>query len=75
MIKVLVGTTTNRQTLIVAPTRAIRSILEEGGYDYSMGTTLLDGISLKAGDMDKTLADFGITEQCRIVTAENKDNA
>lgn len=75
MIKVVVGNNVNRETVIVSPTTTLRSVLETNGIDYSRGVMHLDGSSLQPGDLDKTFADFGITEKCFLLNVVKADNA
>lgn len=75
MIRVIVGTTTQRNEKNYASSTTIRSILEDNAIDYSVSQLMLDGASLKAGDMDKTLADFNIREKCMLIAVVKADNA
>ena len=74
MIRVIVGTTTQRNEKNYASSATIRSILEDNAIDYSVSQLMLDGASLKAGDMDKTLADFNIREKCMLIAVVKADN-
>lgn len=56
-------------------TTTIRQFLEENEIDYSRAITSLDGCPLQAGDMDKTFAEFGITEKCLLTSVVKADNA
>ena len=75
MIKVIVGTTTQRAEENYAPNTTIRNILEDNAVDYSVAQVMLDGVSLQAGDMDKTLADMNITEKCMLIAVVKAANA
>lgn len=75
MIKVTVGNNVKRENKIVDAGRTLRSVLEEAGIDYTKGVMHLDGSSLQAGDLDKTFADFGITEKCFLLNVVKADNA
>ena len=46
MIKVIVGTNTNRRSVMVDPSRTLKSVLEENGVDYSRGGIHLDGLAV-----------------------------
>ena len=74
MIKIIVGTNTEKKTLIVEPTRTLGSVLEEAETDYTTGSLHLDGATLKPGDLDKTFADFGITEKCYLINVVKSDS-
>lgn len=43
--------------------------------DYTRGTIQLDSAPLGPGDLDKTFADFGITEKCYLLNVVKADNA
>lgn len=75
MIKIVVGNNLSRQTVIIDETTTLRTALEENGIDYSVGMTSLDGSTLAPGDLDKTFADFGITEKCYLLNVVKADNA
>lgn len=75
MIKVTVGNNVKRVPVIVPPTTTLRAVLEQEGIDYSRGVMHLDGSSLNPGDLDKTFADFGITEKCFLLNVVKADNA
>ena len=75
MIKVIVGNNAKREPVIVPPTTTLRAVLEQANIDYSRGVMHLDGSSLNPGDLDKTFADFGITEKCFLLNVVKADNA
>lgn len=75
MIKVTIGNNLSRQSVIIDETTTLRTALEENGIDYSVGMTSLDGSTLAPGDLDKTFADFGITEKCYLLNVVKADNA
>ena len=75
MIKVIVGTTTERNEKNYTAGTTIRTILEDNAIDYSVAQVMLDGASLHAGDMDKTLADMNIQEKCMLIAVVKAANA
>lgn len=75
MIKVIVGTTTQRNEKNYTAGTSIRTILEDNAVDYSVAQIMLDGASLKPGDMDRTLADLNITEKCMLIAVVKASNA
>ena len=75
MIKVTMGNNVKRKTEILDPETTLREALEDAEIDYTKGITNLDGSSLTAGDLDKTFADFGITEKCYLLNVVKADNA
>lgn len=75
MIRVIVGTTTQKFEKNYTPNTSLREILEENAIDYSVAQVMLDGASLQAGDMDKTLADMNVTEKCMLIAVVKAANA
>lgn len=75
MIKVTVGNTVKRETVIIDEHTTIREALEEAGVDYSIGMTNLSGTVLRYDDLDKTFADFGMTDMCFLTNVAKADNA
>lgn len=75
MIKVRVGHNLDNKTVIVDASRTLKSVLEENEVDYSKGNIHLDGATLKAGDINKTFADFGVTEKCSLIVVVKSDAA
>jgi len=74
MIKVTIGTTLERETVIVDPGKTLRSAIEEAGIDYTSGTMQLDGAALRPGDLDRTFASFDITDKCFLLNVVKADN-
>ena len=60
IISVKIGTNLNRTTITATSDKTIRQLLEQEGINYATTTIFLDGDTLHAGDMDKTLDDFNI---------------
>jgi hypothetical protein len=75
MIRVIVGTTTQRNEKNYTADTTIRTILEDNAVDYSTAQVMLDGATLQAGTMDKTLADLNITEKCMLIAVVKASNA
>ncbi len=75
MIRVTVGNTVKRENVIVNSNTTLRKVLEDAGIDYTKGGLNLDGSTLNAGDIDKTFADFGVTEKCFLLQVVKADNA
>lgn len=75
MIKVTIGNNVKRESVIIDENTTLRKALEDNGIDYTTGIMHLDGSSLNPGDLDKTFADFGITEKCYLLNVVKADNA
>lgn len=75
MLKITVGTNTNRKTVMVTEDITLRQCLEENDINYATGQTSLDGCVLQPGDMDKTFAAMNVTEKAYLVCVQKMDNA
>ena len=75
MIKVTIGNNVKRKTEILDPEITLREALEDAQIDYTNGIMNLDGSTLSPGDLDKSFADFGITEKCYLLNVVKADNA
>lgn len=75
MIKVTISNNVKRTTEIFADTTTLRQALERTEIDYSRGMVNLDGSPLQPGDLDKSFADFGISEKCFLSSIVKADNA
>ena len=75
MIKVTMGNNVKRTSEILDENTTLREALEIAEVDYTRGMMNLDGSTLAPGDLDKTFADFGITEKCYLLNVVKADNA
>ena len=75
MIKVTMGNNVKRSSEILDKNITLREALEDAGIDYTVGIMNLDGSTLNPGDLDKTFADFGITEKCYLLNVVKADKA
>ena len=75
MLKVTMGNNVKRKSEILDENTTLREALESAEIDYTTGIMNLDGSTLSPGDLDKTFADFGITEKCYLLNVVKADNA
>lgn len=75
MIKVILRNNVGKLETIVDENSTLRTVLEDNEVNYTSGVTSLDGASLRPGDLDKTFADFGITDKCWLLNVVKADNA
>ena len=75
MIKVIFGDNLSRNEAIVSTTATLKSVLDEQGFDYSSRQMNLNGAPLSAGELNKTFADFGVTDSCYLLAVAKLDNA
>lgn len=74
-IRVTMRNNVKSVTDTVSDTSTLREVLEANDIDYTRGSMALDGATLQPGDLDKTFADFGITEKCWLISITKADNA
>ena len=74
-IQVTVGNNVSRQTKIYNSETPLRTVLEDAQIDYARGGVHLDGSPVQAGGLDKTFADYGITDRCFLLSVVKCDNA
>jgi len=75
MIKVTVGNNLERNDKIVNPNTTLRTVLNDANINYICGMMNLDGSPLDDEDLDRTFADFGITDRCFLLNVAKADNA
>jgi hypothetical protein len=75
IVNVKIGTNLNRETISVTSDKTIRELLEQQGINYATTTIFLDGDTVSAGDMDKSLDDFSIADTCYIIASQKTENA
>ena len=75
MSKVTIGNNVKRSSEVLDANTTLREALEMADIDYTRGMMNLDGSTLSPGDLDKTFADFGITEKCYLLNVVKADNA
>ena len=75
MIKVTMGNNVKRSSEILDKNTTLREALEIAEIDYTRGIMNLDGSTLNPGDLNKTFADFGITDKCYLLNVVKADNA
>lgn len=75
IVNVKIGTNLNRETISVTSDKTIRELLEQQGINYATTTIFLNGDTIRAGDMDKTLDEFNIADTCYIIASQKTENA
>lgn len=75
MIKVSVITTAGRKSDMFSEHTTPREVFEAFDVDYSVATNSIDGVRLGIGDMDKSLKELGVGDECRISSIVKIDNA
>jgi len=75
MVRVTVGNNVSRQNLIIDENTTLKAALEQAGVDYTRGSITLDGATVMAGGLNKTFAEYGVTESCYLLNVAKADNA
>lgn len=75
MIKVSLLTTGGRKSDMFAEHQTPREILEYFDVDYASATNSIDGVRLGIGDMNKSLKELGVGDECRLSSIVKIDNA
>ena len=76
MIQVTIGKNAGApRTVTATPDETPRQILEANNVEYARATVTIDGSTLKAGEMDKTFGELGITEKCYLFDVTKVENA
>ena len=69
------GNNLMRHEEILPREATLRQAIEQSGDAYTGGLLHLDGAPLKAGDLDKTFEELGVTEKCFLLSVTKADNA
>lgn len=75
MIRATIGNNVSRQNIIIDENTTLKAALEQAGVDYTRGSITLDGATVPAGGLNKTFADYGVTESCYLLNVAKADNA
>jgi hypothetical protein len=75
IVNVKIGTNLNRTTIAVTSDKTIRELLTEQGINYATTTIFIDGDTVQAGMMDKSLEEIGIKDECYIIASQKTENA
>ena len=75
MVKVNLMTTAGRKSDMFPESKTPREVLEYFDVDYSVATNSIDGVRLGIADMDKSLKELGVGDECRISSIVKIDNA
>jgi len=73
MIKVTIGTNTNRKSIMVNPASTVKEVLSENGIDYAAGGIHLDGLSISGEALNKSFSEHGITDDCMLISVVKAD--
>lgn len=75
MISVKITTATGRETKLVDEGITIKKCLDDNNVEYGNANITLDAATLKAGEINKTFKDLGVTESCFLTAIVKTNNA
>lgn len=75
MIKVISGTSLNKQELILSADTTLMDAAEQAGLNVGAGGITLNGSMVSANEFNKTFADFGVADKCYLLQVVKADNA
>lgn len=76
MIKVTVGNNTNREnTIIDENNTTLREAFESQGIGTDGCQVLMNGVMVRAGDIDRTFAELGVNKSATLFAMAKTDNA
>ena len=75
MIKVTVGCNTQRKQVIVPESSTLNEIFKNNDIDTSVGAAMLDGVPIRASEINMTLAELGVTDACYLIVTAKSDGA
>ena len=76
MITVTIGTNLDRKEVMVDPeTKTLKALFKENGIAYERATNYLDGCPINAEQINQTLAQLHVTEDCTLLSVIKNDNA
>lgn len=75
MIKVISGTSLNKQELILSADTTLMEAAEKAGLNIGAGGITLNGSMVSANEFNKTFSDFGVTDKCYLLQVVKADNA
>ena len=75
MIKVIVGTSLNKQEIVVSSDTTLMQACEEAGLNIGAGGITFNGSTVRPDEFNKTFADFNIVDKCFLMQVVKADNA
>lgn len=75
MVNLRIGTNTDRKQVVVDESKTPKELLEEADIDFSVGSVHLDGATLNAADMNKSLSALGVSTAASPIVVVKGDAA
>lgn len=74
-IKISIGTSTSRTTIIAPDSKTPKQILDENNIKFQTSQILLDGVALTVAELNTSMKDLGVVESAYLVAATKTSNA
>lgn len=75
IIKVTIGTNTERKTITTDNSKTIKAVLTENDINYSSCVIHLDGLPLSVSELNSTFESLNITDECSLLAVVKATNA
>lgn len=75
MLRINIGTNTNRNQVFVNENDTIKQALEANNVNYRGCTINLDGIPITASELNSTFADMHVSDDSYLIAVVKTDNA
>ena len=75
IIKVVIGTNTERKTVTVDNTETIKNVLNANDINYTSCVIHLDGLPLNVTELNSTFEALNITDECSLLAVVKASNA
>lgn len=75
MVKVTLGSNTERKQVIVSEDKTVKEIFQENDMDYTTGALMLDGVPVTAAQINMSLKDLNVSESCFLIVTVKSDGA
>lgn len=74
-IRVTLGTTTTRKTVIANANETVKSVLEANNVNYGTATMHLDGCPMNVSDLSSTFEELGVKDTAYLLAVVKTNNA
>ena len=75
IIKVTIGTNTERKTITTDNTKTIKQVLTDNDVSYNSCVIHLDGLPLSVAELNSTFESLNITNECSLLAVVKASNA
>lgn len=75
IIKVTIGTNTERKSITVDNNETVKNVLANNDVNHQSCVVHLDGLPLTVAELNSTFADLNITDECTLLAVVKASNA